>query len=358
MNIGVIAIGRNEGERLRQCLASLLGRGLPVVYVDSKSTDGSPEMARSMGAEVVALDMSIPFCAARARNEGFDRLMRICPDTAFVQFVDGDCEVAAGWLDRAKAELGARPDAAAVCGRRRERHPEASIYNRLADLEWNTPIGEAKSVGGDSLMRVAAFKEAGGFDATVAAGEEPELCQRMREKGWKIYRIDAEMTIHDSAMLRFRQWWKRAVRSGYGAMDVATRFRRGKHGLFVDQVRRARKWAVGWPLAVVGTWVLAMVAWSFSHLGNMSNGPQGLAIATAVAAIVFAAAPLQVVRSAIQARPRAGSWRVAFAAGALMLISKWANYAGQRQYLKDRAAGRNTRLIDYKVAGSARATHA
>jgi glycosyltransferase involved in cell wall biosynthesis len=226
-----------------------VGRGLPVVYVDSKSSDGSPDLARSMGAEVVALDMSIPFCAARARNEGFARLMQICPEATYVQFVDGDCEVAPSWLDRAQAELEAQPGTAAVCGRRRERHPEASIYNRLADLEWDTPIGETKSVGGDSLMRVAAFEEAGGFDATVAAGEEPELCQRMREKGWKIYRIDAEMTVHDSAMLHFGQWWTRAVRSGYGAMDVATRFRRGKQGLFVDQVRRARKWAVGWPLA-------------------------------------------------------------------------------------------------------------
>jgi glycosyltransferase involved in cell wall biosynthesis len=351
MSIGVIAIGRNEGDRLRQCLSSLLGRGLPVVYVDSKSTDGSPELARSMGAEVVALDMSIPFCAARARNEGFDRLMRIAPGTDLVQFVDGDCEVAPGWLDRAKGELEARPEAAAVCGRRRERHPQASIYNRLADLEWNTPIGEARSVGGDSLMRVAAFRQAGGFDATVAAGEEPELCQRMRENGWKIYRIDAEMTVHDSAMLHFSQWWKRAVRSGYGAMDVATRFRRGEQGLFVDQVRRARKWAVVWPLAVAGTWVVALAAGSLLAPGGGHNGALALIMATLAAAIVFAAAPLQIIRSAIKARPRAGSWRVAMAAGVLTLISKWANYAGQRRYVQDRAAGRNTRLIDYKVLG-------
>jgi glycosyltransferase involved in cell wall biosynthesis len=359
--VGVIAIGRNEGERLRQCLASLVGRGLPVVYVDSKSTDGSPDLARSMGAEVVVLDMSIPFCAARARNEGFDRLMKISPDVSYVQFVDGDCEVAPGWLERAKGELEARPEAAAVCGRRRERHPEASIYNRLADLEWNTPIGEAKSVGGDSLMRAAAFKEAGGFDATVAAGEEPELCQRMREKGWKIYRIDAEMTVHDSAMLHFTQWWKRAVRSGYGAMDVATRFRRGKQGLFVDQVRRARKWAVGWPVAVVGAWVLVMLLWLpflSSPFLSSGNTRYAFASATLAAMIVFAAAPLQIVRSALQARPRAGSWRVALAAGALTWIGKWANYSGQRRYLEDRAAGRNTRLIDYKAAGSPQATHA
>src|SRR5205814_5820312 len=136
-----------------------------------------------------------------------DRLMRIALDAQFAFFLDGDCEVVAGWIERAMQEFSARPDAAVVCGRRRERHPEQSVYNRLADLEWDTPIGEAKSCGGDSVMRVEAFKQAGRYDATVVAGEEPELCQRMREKGWKVLRIDAEMTIHDSAMHHFGQWW-------------------------------------------------------------------------------------------------------------------------------------------------------
>ena len=55
-DLGVVAIGRNEGERLRCCLNSVVGRGLPVVYVDSSSTDSSVELARSMGVEVVELD--------------------------------------------------------------------------------------------------------------------------------------------------------------------------------------------------------------------------------------------------------------------------------------------------------------
>ena len=39
--LGIVTIGRNEGERLRRCLSSVVGRGMPVVYVDSDSTDGS-----------------------------------------------------------------------------------------------------------------------------------------------------------------------------------------------------------------------------------------------------------------------------------------------------------------------------
>ena len=155
---GIVAIGRNEGERLRRCLESVVGRGHAVVYVDSGSTDGSVERARSFGAEVVELDLSVPFTAARARNAGFARLEQVAPDVALVQFVDGDCEVAPGWLDLARAMLDERPDVAVVAGRRRERHRDDTPYNRLADLEWDTPIGEAAACGGDAMIRVKAFR--------------------------------------------------------------------------------------------------------------------------------------------------------------------------------------------------------
>ena len=300
--VGVIAIGRNEGERLRRCLASVVGRGVPVVYVDSGSTDGSPDLARSMGAEVVALDMSVPFSAARARNEGFARLAAVAPGLRYVFFVDGDCEVVPGWIERATSELEANPKAAVVCGRRRERHPDASVYNRLADVEWDRPAGEVQSCGGDAVMRADAFRQAGGFDPSVVAGEEPELCQRLREAGWKVLRVEAEMTIHDSAMLRFGQWWKRAVRSGYGAMDVATRFRRGKDGLFVRQVKSARVWAVGWPLAVLGAAAVAGLIGLYVGQMFRNAGQISLAFAPLGAAGVAALLPLQMLRTAWRSR--------------------------------------------------------
>ena len=351
-DVGVVAIGRNEGVRLRRCLASVVGRGMPVVYVDSNSTDGSTELARSMGAEVVELDMSLPFSAARARNEGFERLARVAPDVKFVQFVDGDCEVVEGWIDRARVELDSRPDVAVVCGRRRERFPEASVYNRLADLEWDTPVGEAEACGGDAMMRVAAFRQAAGFDPTVAAGEEPELCQRIREKGWKVLRVDAEMTLHDSAMLTFGQWWTRAVRSGYGAADVATRF--GHRGLFVKQMRSARRWALDWTGLLVATFVMTLI----NYVTPPFRMPWGFALRSALffAALIAAALPLQMVRLAVRIRRRTPDWRTALAYGFLTMIGKWANWLGEVRYRRDRRQGTNTRLIEYKAP--ARAQHA
>ena len=94
-HVGVVVIGRNEGPRLERCLASLIGAAQKIVYVDSGSTDGSVQMARRLGVEVVELDMTMPFTAARARNEGFARLQHVLPSMRHVQFVDGDCEVVA-----------------------------------------------------------------------------------------------------------------------------------------------------------------------------------------------------------------------------------------------------------------------
>jgi GT2 family glycosyltransferase len=337
-DVGVVAIGRNEGERLRRCLASLdrFGDGLARVYVDSGSNDGSVDLARSMGVEVVELDMTRPFSAARARNAGFARLKEFAPEVRHVMFVDGDCEVDEGWLDRGRAELEARPKAAVVCGRRREIDPARSVYNRLADLEWDTPVGEAFACGGDSMIRVEAFEGVGGFDPTAAAGEEPQLCQRLREAGWQVWRVDAEMTRHDLGMTRFRQWWRRQYRVGYNGLDIATRFP-GEGNIFARGLIRSRIWAIGWPLAVV---VAGLVGWLVG----------GVAIGLIMAGLVLLVMPLQMLRLAAKVRKRVDSPRTALAFGVLTMLAKWADLAGQIGYVRDRRGGRMARLIEYKRA--------
>lgn len=248
-NLGVIAIGRNEGERLVRCLTSLQSHDLPVVYVDSASIDGSQERAAELGATVVPLDMVLPFTAARARAEGFSKLMELAPQCQFVMFVDGDCEVVASWPDTAVQFLEQHSDYAAVCGRRAERFPEASLYNRLIDREWNTSIGEADACGGDAVFRIAAYNAVGGFNPAMIAGEEPELCARLRKAGWRIMRLDADMTLHDAAMGRLSQWWNRAVRSGIGYQqaNLATRDAPGG-ALYSREIKRAIGWAMILPL--------------------------------------------------------------------------------------------------------------
>ena len=333
LGLGIVTIGRNEGDRLRRCLESVIGRDVPVVYVDSGSSDDSVALARGLGAFVVELDPDIPFSAARGRNAGLDCLLQLNPDVSYVQFVDGDCEIVAGWLDRAQQELEARPDVAVVCGRRRERFPERSIYNRLADLEWDTPIGEATTCGGDAMMRIIPLREIGGYDPTLPAGEEPELCARLRQRGWKIVRLDIEMTLHDIAMKRFGQWWRRSVRTGYGGLEVMIKVG-GRDAPFAQQICSARIWTIGLVLAVM-----------------LSGGVAGLLVGPAVgwaAALFVALSPLlQVIRLAVRVRSRVRDAATALAYGSLIMVSKWAGLVGQFGNLHDRMTGRRKRLIEY-----------
>lgn len=244
--VDAVVIGRNEGQRLVECLHSLRGQVRHLVYVDSGSGDGSPEAARLAGAEVVDLDLSRPFTAARARNAGLERLD---PETCdFVQFVDGDCTVDAGWVKTAAEFLQDNEGVAVVCGRRREQHPEASVYNRLCDREWDTPVGEALACGGDALMRLRAVREVGGYRESLIAGEEPELCLRLRAKGWTIWRLDAEMTAHDARILRFSQWWQRTRRAGYAFAEGAALHGAAPERHWVAETRRGLIWGAAMPL--------------------------------------------------------------------------------------------------------------
>lgn len=249
-NLGVVVIGRNEGERLVRCLRSVQAADVrEFVYVDSGSRDASVAHARELGACVVALDLAQPFTAGRARNQGLRALLEKNPTLEFVQFLDGDCELQAGWLDAACATLASRPDVAVVFGRRRERAPAASLYNRLIDMEWNVALGEANACGGDALLRVAAFREVGGFRDSLIAGEEPELCHRLQRRGYKILRIDHEMTLHDAALTQFAQWWRRSVRSGHAYAELAALHGREARA-YTRRVLSILFWGMGVPLLV------------------------------------------------------------------------------------------------------------
>jgi len=324
--IGAVVIGRNEGERLRRCLASLAGRSALIVYVDSGSTDGSVENAQRWGATVCELDPKRRFTAARARNAGLARLLDAAPDTDFVQFVDGDCEVAAGWLERAQRDISSDPSVGVVCGRRRERSPTTSIYNRLCDIEWNTPIGVATACGGDALMRVRAVRETGGYDPDLIAGEEPDLCLRMRRRGWKILRVDAEMTLHDAAMTRFGQWWRRMVRAGHAFAEGSARHGRGPERHWVRETRSNWAWGLVLPVAAVG---LAPATGGASLLLLLGYG----VLAT------------RIYRNS---RRRGLPVDEARLFAAFCAISKVPQALGQARYWINRSGGRPSGLIEYK----------
>ena len=322
--VGVVVIGRNEGERLRRCLTSLLDSTQSIVYVDSGSTDGSVAMSRSMGVEVVELDLRTAFTAARARNEGFWHLVRVRPDLKYVFFVDGDCEVIAGWVDVATRFLDSRPDVAAVCGRLRERYPEKSVYNLLCDIEWESfPLGDAKMCGGNAVMRIEAVRQVNGFRADLICGEEPELCVRLRQKGWRIWQLETDMALHDAALYHFSQWWKRMVRGGYAYAQGAREHGAPPEEHWVEESRRIWAWGLLIPLGVLI-----------------------LALTLDLRLLWFLAIyPLQVIRLAVLG-PR--SWRQNWVRAVALVLCKFPEMLGQLKFLMDKQRRVQSSLIEYK----------
>ncbi|MFP7569257.1 glycosyltransferase [Marivita sp. S2033] len=220
MTVDVVLIGRNEGERLVKSLASVTPQARRVVYVDSGSTDDSVANAKAAGASVVDLDMSVPFTAARARNEGAAALMAHGDPPDIVQFLDGDCIMTEGWLDTAEAAMRGDDTLGLVTGEQAELRRDASVYNQLSDFEWKRPVGEIEACGGNMMVRITAYQAVGGFNPEVIAAEDDEFCTRLRKAGWRLIRIASAMSHHDGNATRFSQWWKRAERTGHGFAQV------------------------------------------------------------------------------------------------------------------------------------------
>jgi GT2 family glycosyltransferase len=322
--LGVVVIGRNEGERLERCLRSVVGRGSPVVYVDSGSSDGSPERAHALGIEVVDLDT--PYCAARARNAGFERIVRCNPTIELVQFVDGDCELIDGWLEAGRSEIERHHRAAVVFGKLRERYPSASIYNQICDLEWDTPVGEVLACGGVAMVRASAFRTVGGFNPEMVAGEEPELCVRLRRAGGEVWRVDADMAWHDAAIERFSQWWRRMLRGGHAYGDAFWRHGFGPERHALRPVLSAVFWGLFLPTAAV------VPAWS----------TDGLSLA------LLLLYPVQGWRVYLGQRRLGRAKDLAAAYSGLMLVAKFAEAFGALRFACLNMFGRTGGIIEYK----------
>ena len=321
--VGFVVIGRNEGERLGQSLRTLRAVSNQVVYVDSGSSDGSVDLARDLGGIAVELDDSAPHTAARGRNAGFHEIRKRFPACEFVQFIDGDCILEPGWLESATRFLDDNPKAAVACGRRIEAHPDESLYNRLIDEEWNTPVGRAEYSGGDSLVRVSAFEQIGGFRPELKAGEEPEMTTRLRAEGWEIWRIDAPMTIHDARIHRFGQWWTRSVRGGFGYAEVWSTTAQLPRRAFDAQLRRAFFWSLGVPLIVV---IAALL------IGRP---------------IVLLALPLIYAAQILRMTVRRGVSVPALQSAGMVMLAKLPETIGALNYFLGR---KSNRLADYKSA--------
>lgn len=334
VRLGIVAIGRNEGTHLRDCLASCTSQTTHVVYVDSGSSDGSLEIAERIGVTAIALDPSQPFSAARARNEGFAHLRAMSPDIEFAQFIDGDCALAEGWCQASVAIMDAHPEAAIVCGRLREKHPEASVYNRLCDLEWHQQPGETDRVGGIFMVRAQIFADVEGFNTSVVAGEEPEMCLRIRRIGCKILRIGEDMAWHDAAMMEFGQWHRRMVRSGHAYAQGAALHGLGPEKFCLRECASIWLWALALPLLLTS---LAILASKWFALG-------------------FLAYALQTLRTARGSRHLADRSQDAWIYAVACMVAKFPELVGQWTFMTRALRGKKPTIIEHKLPPSSHET--
>jgi cellulose synthase/poly-beta-1,6-N-acetylglucosamine synthase-like glycosyltransferase len=207
-----------------------LGGAIELLYVDSASSDGSAERAFEYGAKVIRINPARP-CAAAGRNAGWK-----AASAAIVLFLDGDTVLAPQFVADSLHHFG-DPRVAVVFGHRSEIKPEASMFNRVLDLDWVFPEGQALFCGGDALIRRSVLEEVNGFDERLIAGEEPEMCWRIRARGYEIVGVDRSMVVHDLAMTRWSQYWRRALRSGFALAEISARFRHTSSPLWLRESR-------------------------------------------------------------------------------------------------------------------------
>lgn len=332
IGVGVVVIGRNEGQRLRACLSSLR-EFTARVYVDSGSIDGSCALAHDLGFAVVSLVIPPGFTAARARNAGIEHLLANHPDLTFIQTIDGDCELRTGWLEAARADLEADSRRAAAFGRRRERHPHANAYHATCDDEWNVALGEVSSCGGDALFRIAALREVGGYNPGLIAGEEPDLCLRLRQRGWRIWSNGREMTYHDVAIGRMSQWWRRSRRTGFAFAELVN-----LHQVDADPGwRRLLHSALGWSSVALAALLTASVA-----LASHSSPAAGGALLLTTLLVV------QLIRLALRQRRRTESLGASLQWAWLIMIAKAAQATGWAQYQFQNVTHARAPIIEYK----------
>ncbi len=325
--IGLVVIGRNEGARLQAGLRSVPDGLGQIVYVDSGSTDDSVAFAQSMGVAVVELDMSIGFTAARARNSGFRRLCELLPQCRYVQFIDGDCALAADWITTAATYLDQNLETIAVWGSRREVAADQSILNAICDIEWNqAQPGPTRAFGGDVLMRRATLEAIGGYRDDVIAAEDDEVSIRLRATGGDIVRLDQPMTFHDAAMTRPTQWWRRARRAGYAYALVGSIHGGSPEFYFRNDLRRTLIWGFAMPLlAIVGAfwhWLIPLA--------------------------VIALYVVRAVRTARATEPHGWSKSASRAWGISCALSPIPQFAGVGSFVIDRLRRKKPEIIEYK----------
>jgi len=323
--VTIVVIGRNEGSRLVRCLRSVASLtpvdfDIETIYVDSNSSDDSLTAAASFGAKTLLLEDSTP-SAAKARNKGWRHAKG-----DWVLFLDGDTELYPDFLEQAIAAIR-DPKVAVVCGRIHESRPDQSIYVRALDLDWVNASGSVDFCGGNALFRRDVLCRTSGFDPNLIAGEEPELCQRIRHLGYLICQLPIPMVKHDLGIVSFTGYWRRSFRSGYAYAEISQRFITDKYPLWKYESRR--NLMHGLLLIVILTLSLTPILWPYSWIACTSL------------------LGLLVIRTMQRTRIRCADWGTRLIYAIHSQVSQIPILLGQTAFHLDRLRGAKRGIVEY-----------
>lgn len=175
-----------NGERfLAEAVASIRRqsvRPLEIIIVDDGSTDGTPELIRSLGTDVRSVSQPNAGPAA-ARNTG----IRLAQGEALA-FLDADDVWPDNTLAVLLAHLAEEPRTDIVLGR---------VQSVVADTTTNggevlQPVAppHRSSQLGSALLRADVFRTTGLFDETLQYSEDMDWFMRAMDKGIAIKKID------------------------------------------------------------------------------------------------------------------------------------------------------------------------
>ncbi|UCD05132.1 MAG: glycosyltransferase [candidate division WOR-3 bacterium] len=250
--VSVVIIGKDEEKNLANCIRSVRDIEYPaerveIIYVDNGSHDRSVAIARQQNINTVEERGQYP-SPGLARNRGIREAKY-----DIIHFIDGDMTMDSGYLGKAVRFLDV-DKIGCVIGDVQELGSESSFLSRVLNYPWaSRKTGFVEAPGGGGTFRKSVLEAVEGYNPYVLKGQETEIGYRIREEGYRIYKIDHLMAMHDYGINRLDDLVKRSYRMGssYGMIMTMPQV-----GSYADLTRRARSLFVQGMLLTV---VIAML---------------------------------------------------------------------------------------------------
>ena len=184
---------KNICAAIESSLAAVAKLGGEVVLADSCSTDRTVELASKYPVRVVQFANPSERCCGAGPQLGWQHARG-----EYVYILDGDMQMAQGFLEEAVSFLAQHPEVGGVSGRLVElNHTSLEYRERALRNHSHLQPGEVDRLDGGGLYRRLAIEESGFFsDRNLHSYEEFDLGVRLRSMGWKLWRLPTPSCTH------------------------------------------------------------------------------------------------------------------------------------------------------------------